>query len=794
MLRLWAFGILLSAEALAQPFSTREKLLKLETRASLLHVTAHPDDEHGGMLTLLSRGQGARVALVSLTRGEAGANAIGPELFDGLGWIRAEELAAAGRHYGLDALYFTRLADYGYSKRLSEAVEKWGKEDALRDLVWVIRTERPLVVVSRFQGTERDGHGQHQFAGVLAREAFEAAGDGTVFPEAGAPFQPLKLYMGGMREDEDWNVVVDSGIYDPWLGDSYENVARSGLRLQRSQTGGRVEPVEGSFRRYYKRVASLVDAPERESSFFDGIDTAVPASVERERLASAMKAAEGIRFSAAARPKGAADFATMGPVVPGDVFDLRLAFWNGSRSPVRIEAVNLHLAESWHSTMEPFAPIELDPNETWSRVVEVRLDADADLWRPHIERDSIAENRYRGAEWFRGAPAPMATAEAVYQVQGVELTAREVAKRFDARLPFGDVARELTALPAVSVSARPRFGILAPGTSPKRLEVSVEVRNHASRILTGRVSLELPDGFRSEPAFRDLDLNARQVNRFSFQVEAPSSVALDDRIRAVVASEGRSYRELYDPIEHRDLETRYLVTPAEVRLLPIDVRGVSGLAVGYVEGVGDEVPEAIEALGATVDRLSAEDLATRPLGGYAAIVLGTRAYAVREDLVTHNRRLLSYVENGGHLVVLYNIPEFRPTGIAPYAGTLPENAEEVSEEDSPVEILAPDHPVLRGPNPITAADFDSWLEQRGSKFWSEWDVAYVPILASHDEGQPPQKGGWLVARYGKGYYTYFAYALHRQLPLGVPGAYRLLANLLALGEADLAVGLSGENR
>jgi hypothetical protein len=388
----------------------------------------------------------------------------------------------------------------------------------------------------------------------------------------------------------------------------------------------------------------------------------------------------------------------------------------------------------------------------------------------------------------------MATAEAVYQVQGVELTAREVVKRFEARLPFGDVARELSALPALSVSARPPLAILGPGTSPKRIDVSVEVRNHASRPLTGRVSLELPEGLRGEPAFRDLELNARQVNRFSFQVEAPSSIAGDARIRAVVSSEGRSYRELYDPIEHRDLETRYVVTPAEVRLLPIDVRGVSGLAVGYVEGVGDEVPEAIEALGATVDRLSAEDLATKPLGGYAAIVLGTRAYAVREDLVTYNRRLLSYVENGGHLVVLYNTPEFQPAGIAPYPGTLPENAEEVSEEDSPVEILAPDHPVMRGPNAIALADFDSWLEQRGSKFWSEWDEAYVPILASHDEGQAPQRGGWLVARYGKGYYTYFAYALHRQLPLGVPGANRLLANLLALGGADVGLDLSREDR
>jgi len=259
------------------------KLVKLSTTASVLHITAHPDDEHGGMLTLLSRGHGARVALLSLTRGEAGANAIGPELFDALGWIRAEELRLAGRYYGLDALYFTRLADFGYSKRLDEALAKWGREAALHDMVYVIRKERPLVIVSRFQGTERDGHGQHQFAGVMSREAFLAAGDPDRFPEqlVGGlePWQPLKLYLGGFREDEDWTIAVDSGSYSPWLGDSFENVAREGLSLQRSQTSGRLRRIEGglmgNYRRYYRRVASRVAAPDKEKGFFDGIDVAV---------------------------------------------------------------------------------------------------------------------------------------------------------------------------------------------------------------------------------------------------------------------------------------------------------------------------------------------------------------------------------------------------------------------------------------------------------------------------------------------------------------------------------------
>jgi hypothetical protein len=214
----------------------------------------------------------------------------------------------------------------------------------------------------------------------------------------------------------------------------------------------------------------------------------------------------------------------------------------------------------------------------------------------------------------------------------------------------------------------------------------------------------------------------------------------------------------------------------------VDVKIAPALKVGYVMGIGDEVPAGIAQLGATVTTLAEQDLATGNLAQYDAIVTGTRAYAVREDLKTYNRRLLDYVKDGGNLIVLYNTQEFVPDRYAPYPGQLPARAEEVSEEDSPVEILAASHKAFNSPNRITKADFDGWVEQRGSKFFTEWDAAYTPMIATYDRGQAPQKGGWLTAEYGKGHYTYFAYAFHRQLPYAVPGAYRLLANLLSLGK------------
>ena len=278
-----AFGAGAFTQKLAQDegaAGTWQKLRKLQTTASAMHTTAHPDDEHGGVLAMLSRGQGARVSMLTLTRGESGDNAIGSELFDALGLIRTEELLLADRYYGIDRQYFTSVVDYGFSKRLDEALDKWGKENVLREVVRVIRLDRPFVVIARFQGNERDGHGNHQAAGLITQEAFKAAGDPGMFPEQLSsgfrPWQPLKLYMGGVGANEDWTLKVDAGTYDPVLGDSYSTVARLGLSFQRSQNSGRFTPQPGPAISYYKRLQSIVDAPAREGSFFDGIDTRIP--------------------------------------------------------------------------------------------------------------------------------------------------------------------------------------------------------------------------------------------------------------------------------------------------------------------------------------------------------------------------------------------------------------------------------------------------------------------------------------------------------------------------------------
>jgi hypothetical protein len=419
---------------------------------------------------------------------------------------------------------------------------------------------------------------------------------------------------------------------------------------------------------------------------------------------------------------------------------------------------------------------------------------DAAPTRPYFERGSIDETRYRvrdTAQMFRPAAAPPVGVVARYEVGGAVVEARSVARRREPHVPYGDEWRELAVVPAVAVNVTPRIAVVPFGVQAGAVDIVVELVNNLQPeadqgVVRGVVNVRLPSGMAasgsstSEP-FAFTRAGERSTYRFHF---VPREVASGrDYWFQVVATVGRrEYAEGYDTIEHRDLETRNLYRAAGVLVRGIDVKIAPTLKVGYVMGIGDEVPAGIAQLGASVALLGEADLARGDLRQFDAIVTGTRAYAVRDDLKTYNRRLLDYVKDGGNLIVLYNTQELVPNEFAPYPGVLTARAEEVSEEDSPVEILAPAHRVLTTPNTITAADFAGWVEQRGSKFWSEWDRAYTPIIATHDIGQPWQRGGWLMADYGNGHYTYFAYAFHRQLPYGVPGAYRILANLLSLGK------------
>ncbi len=845
-----------------------QALLKLQTTASVMHTAAHPDDEHGGALALLSRRDGARVSYLTLNRGESGDNAIGPQLFEGLGMIRTEELLISGRYYGLDNQYFTTVLDYGFSKRIEEAFEKWGRDAVMRDVVRLIRMDRPYILLSRFQGNQRDGHGNHQTAGLITTLAFKAAGDPNMYPEqikeGLRPWQPHKVYIGGVRENEAWNVKIDAGEFSPWIGDSYSNFARKGLSFQRSQTSGRYNPQSGPQPGYYTRVDSVIGGAVKEESIFDGIDTTVPglfkalrkpepagaapllaaidAAVKKafaafsvtnpsatvpalaeglsatraalatlgsdpdaafvlkakeEQFQEAINVALGIDLWASAQAAGLpeptgpmAGFApppAMAAPVPGQTFEIRTRATNRGNVQITPVEIGLETDKGWNVQKGQAEMAPLAYNASASQRFTVTLAADVPLsTRAYFSRASIQDTKYTLSDPSQfGRPVSMPPAIAVfkYTVNGVNVAARTTVTRREPKLPYGDVHRELRVVPALGVSVSPGSAIIPVSAATKQVHLTVDLLNNNEGAINGQLALTLPATWTSQPATQPFAFQrAGERATYTFTVNVPALENKAYTIEAVATANGRQYKEGYETIDHRDLEVRYLYRASKVDVNGLDVKVVPSLHVGYVMGVGDQVPTGIQQLGYKVSLLTEADLATGNLSQYDAIMTGTRAYAVREDLKTYNQRLLDYVKEGGNLVVLYNTQELIPAKFAPFPGDHGQRAEEVSEEDSPVTILAPDMQALNWPNKITLADFNNWVEQRGSKFWAGWDPAYTAMIETYDKGQAPQKGGWLQAKHGKGTYTYFAYAFHRQLPYGVPGAYRLLANVLALGK------------
>lgn len=804
---------------------TRLAIRGLSNPYRVLHVIAHPDDEDSATLTYLSRGLGADVTIASITRGESGANLVTGDFFDGLGVLRTLEFRAAARHYGA-RLRFTTFADFGYSKTLSETLRNWDQDAVVRDLARIIREERPHVVLSRFKGGPQDGHGHHQAAGLLAREAYRAAGDPARYPDAGAPWQPLKLYAGVRNPGGDWTVRIDSGQYDPLLGMTYAELARKGMRNHRSQGAGSAIASPGPSVRHYQLVASQVELAAREESFFERLKNPLPKQISEavadaaseftdenpsaaipallrglqasralrleepslilERLEegfqSAISLAAGLGLSFLVEPEEGAGgsyssfmpYETLNVATPGSTFTALARLNAGSVEP---EAVD----------------IEVEAPQAWSaeRIGEGRYritvaEEGVQSSSVHWERDSVWDLRYTvtdAGRWSEPLPAAPLRAKATLAIDGVELRTSAPAQAAFIDERRIQRRRRLAVGPAVAVSIPTDAGVLPVGA--KQYALTVHLGNNSNRAVDGTLRLEIPRGWSASPERARFALpkeGAATTQRFTMR---PPSRPMPGtyRVRAVAEYDGGRSDASFQRIHAQGLETAYLSRPARHEVRVVDVATVPDLQVGYIEGTGDDVPQAIGQLGAQVTLLDSAALASGDLSRFDAILLGIRAYAVREDLKAHNHRLLEYVERGGVVIVQYNTPEF-DHNYGPYPYKMTRRPEEVSEEDSPVTILAESDPVFHWPNRIGPSDFEGWVEQRGSKFLVEWDSRYTALLETHDTGQDPQRGGWLSARYGDGLYVYCAYAWYRQLPYAVPGATRIFANLLALGAPD----------
>lgn len=855
-----------------------QSLKKLHTRASLVMVVAHPDDEDSSTLAYESRGRGSRVTLLTLNRGEGGANVMSGDFFDALGLVRTMELLKAGQYYGVDQ-YWTRLIDYGFSKTKEESIGQWTHKRTLYDVVRIVRTVRPLVVSSVFVGGPSDGHGNHQTAGAMAKEVFEAAGNPDIFPEqiqAGLrPWNPLKGYArvpfrrrsGGTPPKG--NVNVPHGTYDPVLGASYTQIAREGLGYQKSQVGGPSIPKLGESTTAYERYGSKVPAQENEASFFEGIDVSLQgiATLAKDGdvdflraglseingyIETAIQAFNSSAPEASAKPLAAGLKATLqlidavtasnlsvdakydiqhelkikrvqfnnalieslgltvyGTSVPdgeqnpflsmffGDAETPRIAI-PGQKLSVNVRAVNTNSTEvklekisveayqqkqTWDVQPSSDLPssVAIPQNKPIESRFEVHVPENADFTRPYFLRPDIEQPFYNIADeeflYQPLSPYPLA-AWADFSFDGVQIRVGQVVQTIKRVAGLGAVYEPLVVGPAISVAITPRAGVVP--LSAKSFKVTASIHSNVKGQAKGNVKLDLPQGWSSEPASIPVETSADGESlSVSFTVTPGKIEQKPYEISAVVNYNGKEYKEGYEVTGYEELRPYYLYRSSTYRTTGVDVKIADHLKVAYIVGTGDDVPSSLEHLGIKVSFLSPADVANGDLQTYDMVVLGVRTYAARQELKTYNSRLLNYVKEGGVLMVQYNTPEYN-NSYGPFSYDMGPNPEEVTDEKSEVKILNPEHPAFNWPNQITVKDFDHWVEQRGSKWLKTWDPNYEALLETRDEGQEPQRGGLLYAKYGKGIYIYNAYAFYRQLPEGVPGAYRIFANLLSL--------------
>ncbi len=851
-------------------------LLRLRSTVTVLHTTAHPDDEDGALLTWLSRKTGVRTGLLTLNRGEGGANLIGTELYDALGILRTEELLAAGRYYGVDQM-FTRVTDFGFSKRLDETLEHWGKEVALGDMVHAIRIYRPDVVVSRFHGKPRDGHGNHQAAGLLSIEAFKAAADPNRFPdqfkEGLRPWQVKKLYLSVRENEPIATLKIDAGEYDPLIGKSYREIAREGLSHQRSQGAGQVRGAPGSsptavtlIDSALPKVDSALSKVDSEKSLFDGIDTTISgmvklfgstnftrelteisnrveaaiskfdarqpwvvasdlamgtratrALIEKVKAAQieaankdhllfllgnkerefndAMNKALGLVMEVLVDPEKAAEGSisffqpreTFKVAVPGQKFSLTATIVNRSPIVVGPNSIAWRALRNWPGARSGIWDTEpLGYNGRMQMKFEVTVPGETEYTRPYWSRaNELRDHIYQINNLeYQHLPfqQPDISAEFGYSIDNVAFKLTQPVQTIYIDRPWGEQRRLLTVAPAMNVAISPRIGVIPIASSQSSFEVNVTVSNNVNGPAAGKVRLKLPQAWTATPAETDFNFtHEREVGNFNFNVRAPQIASgADYKVQAVAEYKGTEYIEGYQVIAYRDNEPRHLYRPATMSVRGVDVKAPPNLTVGYVMGVGDEVPKSLEQTGVKVVTLGENDLAKGALDQFDAIIIGIRATAVRDDLKAYGKRLLDYVERGGNLIYQYQTQEFDAAPYGPYPYKLTPRAEEVSEEDAKVTILDPANPIFNWPNKITATDFDGWVEERGSKWMMTWDARYKPLLECHDREQPPQRGGLMIAQYGKGTFVYAAYAFYRQLPAGVQGGYRLFANLISI--------------
>ena len=826
-MRLLLFGLFsLFVFAAQAQFPEREssselyhELLKASNTASILYMAAHPDDENTRLISYFENNLHARTAYLSLTRGDGGQNLIGTEIGSAIGILRTQELLAA-RDIDGGEQFFTRAVDFGYSKSADESFDKWGRENILRDAVWVIRNFRPDVIVTRFPPTNYAGHGHHEASAIVAEEAFDLAADPKAFPEQLEyvdTWQTKRLYFNTstwwikdleeQAQNSDDFVTVNVGEYNTLLGESYAQIAARARSEHKSQGFGSDYPMgnKTEFMQYVKgekvqkgenllsniptdwsktNVPQVGEVLEKVISEYDFANPSASASGVIEAL-SLLNQAESTPLvdrkttelhQLLVKLAGLEMEATTNEflVVPGANISCEVKInLTGSIKTEVSEVTGLGFSD------KPNQPLKT--NDFYYAEANLAIDQDAEYSNPYWLNSSF---------------------ESIYKVEGYEdlgkpendpslvLKVKLKIKDYAFSIPLEVVQKEVD--PARAVLYSPVYivpeitagfdenTIVAAGKAVK--EISIKAQSHVGAI-SGILRPTPPEGWVCEP--KEVQLNFKSAGEtklltFTIKPEANPNQGL---IGLEFQKDGAQPKKLQNlrVIEYEHIPTQIELSPSNVKIVPVDLN-LGGVAkIGYIEGPGDEVSKYLRAVGYDVEIIGEDDLVSGNFGRFDAIVTGIRAYNTREDLSFAKEALNEYVKNGGTWLVQYNTSRgLQDDQIGPYSFQL--SRERVTDETASPTFLAPSHPVLNAPNQIAMNDFEGWVQERGLYFANEWDDNFVPILGWSDPEEPSRDGSLIVAPFGEGYFVYSGISFFRELPAGVSGAYRLLSNILALSK------------
>jgi LmbE family N-acetylglucosaminyl deacetylase len=778
----------------------KQGLEALNVTGSVLYIAAHPDDENTRLLGYLAKEKKVRTGYLSLTRGDGGQNLIGNEQAELLGLIRTQELLAARRMDGAEQ-FFTRANDFGFSKNPEESFKIWDKAKILADVVWVIRKFQPDVIITRFPEDARAGHGHHSGSAILAREAFAAAADPKQFPEQLTlvkPWQAKRIVwntfnFGGNNTTADDQMKIDVGLFNPLLGKSYGEIAAESRSNHRSQGFGAARQ-RGSSIEFFTPVAGQ----KASGDIFEGVDFSLnrtPGSKAIQELLTTINA----EYNAADPSKSVVKLLKLRQLVKGKTFkqdlldDLILScaglwFETAATSPsyalsqpinVKIQAIarvkaDFPLAISIEEANSG-ATFNLSPNKFVSEDKEVPS-SNVGITQPYwLEKQHPLGYFVVDSLSKICMPENLPALTGLFKIkigdQVIEKKRPLVYKYTDQ--VRGEIYQPLVIAPPVTATLSEKAFIFN-GNEPKSITVLLKSFKDNS---SGVLAPQMPTGWKVSPQKIDFSLTKKGDEQSVKFTITPGGNTTGGSLLLDVVVEGKTYNKGLNVINYEHIPLQTLFPFAEARVDKVDLK-FAGKRIGYIAGAGDLIPESLKQIGYEVINLTENQVINTDLSGFDAIVTGVRLYNVNDQIKSMQPRLMKYVENGGTLLVQYNVSNpLKIENIGPYPFKL--SRDRVTEEDAKITVLAAENPILNYPNKITAKDFDGWIQERGLYFVTDADKKYTSVFSMNDNGESAKTGSLIVADYGKGKYVYTGISFFRQLPAGVPGAYRLFVNLLS---------------